>query len=715
MAIIGTDSLSRTLATPPDGFFPPLTQFSDDADLRQFAWELTRTITDGAPVRVYARAANGVIENTVPYMRSSAAGTTPPSTTWALRLVGDETVQLVGFDFDVKTCTVKDAEQECLKLREMCARHGIATVMFRSGGGGFHLWARLENNAAEPFTVSELKQLGAALELIFPQAFDKAPLGNAKTGCLRAPYAPHRNEQGYSEPYTSQEPMSVLVQPTTTAEQMRAFLDAVECDADRLRVRQVAESPLTDPGRRFEKDKRSGVLRLRGKRAAKVPEFIQRLASGEVVIQDSSLRLVTYFTAAIRARWTLTEALAFGRQHPLLIESALSRPAGDGRSPRSEAAIHGYAEHQWTRAAEYVERHLHFHKRDHDPVPPPEELSRTLVQLEQAWERYIAQPGRFEQAGTTRTNTYAALLSIMARSMKPNVAAAVRDVAIATGSNRTSVSQTLTWLNKQGLVVRHRRGTYMDELELGLSRTPFTYALPDLSTDSDDTLLTLIGSYTTPPPADAPASFAELWARRNRLLATIQEHFEDVRPEMFMRQVDGGLGKKAGAVAMLLSKSPMTVDQLAKATHTPPHRIRKILAQLRGVRMISGGFGKDAATKATRSWRSGTLARYFRKATTELGLRAQLYMMEQKLWQWLLHELHERAKKHRDRSATRMTYRQLKQAGANIFPQWPVFPSTLTLASTPEGLSQRRLDLGVARATVFDHFYGVQFHVSRAA
>lgn len=715
MAIIGTDSLSRTLATLPDGFFPSLTQFSDDADLRQFAWELTRTLTGGEPVRAYLRAANGVIENTVPFDRPTRAGAQAPDTTWALRLVYNGATKLVGFDFDAKDeCSTRDAEQDCLQLRKMLKNHGIETAMFHSGGGGFHLWLGLAFDSDDVFTAAELRKLGEALKVLFPRSFDLAPLRSAATGCLRAPYAPHRNETTYSHPYTTQEPASVLLNPSTTAAELRGFLTATEEAAAPKRTRELVESPVNDPGNRFEKDPLQGAWRLRGKRDAGIPKFIQQLASGEVTITDSSQRIVTYFTAAIRARWTLADALAFGKQHPHLTESAYSRPAGDSRVPRSTGSAYGYAEHQWTVAATYVERHLHINHA-YDPTPPPEELKRTLLAIEHAWERFKAQTARFADAGITIQHTYAAVLSYMARSMKTNVGAPVRELAITAGTNRTSARDALVWLVKEGLLVRHARSEYAVETEMGLSRTPFSYSLPELSTSPDDTFLTLVGSNTTPPPGVDLERFADLWERRTRLMEEIQGHFEDARPEMFVRPVDGGLGKKAAQIAMWLVKGALTIAQLAKLTKTPEHRIKRIIQKLEGVRVVAGGFGKGVKRKTEKWWRQVALEQFFLPAATVLGKRAQLYMREQKLWQWMLIELSERRKRLKDRAADRLTFNQLRATGVPLFPTWPVFPTIVSPGATPDALPVRRLDMLEAMHQIADYFYGVRFHVARAA
>lgn len=727
MAIIGTDLLSHTLATLRNGYLPPLTRFSDDAERRQFAWALTRVITDGRAVRVYDRGVDGTILNSAPMSVQSDDPAAMPDTTWALRLFTSDLPRLVGFDFDVKKGSIEQAERDCLELRALCTRFGINTVMFRSGGGGFHLWLRLVHDCPSPFTAAELKQLSVALRILFPTTIDVGPITNPRTGCLRAPYAPHRSETAYSEPYSDEEPANVLLKATTQPEQMRSLLDEAQRLADVIRVEKAATSPLINTRQDFELVKTvdypaRAMFRMRGERKAEIPKFIQQLVSGGVVISDHSERLLKFFTSAVRARWSYDEAMQFGRQHPELIISALTRPRGESRQRRSDANADAYSRHVWTQAVSHVEATWRTPMRQTEERALSVELRGTLLEVEHAWERFTARQQYFARAGLTRYLTYSAILNIMLRAMRTEVAAATREVAVMVGSNRTSVARALKWLVKENWLIAAKDPNHETAKEQGRSTAPIIYQLPLLSTAPTVQSLTLVSLNSPAPLSDSPASFEELWERREVLREEIERIFEVARSDVFTLPRAGGIGKLAGMISVLLERASMTAKELAQTLELTVDYVRSVLEKMKRHKLVCAGekrrkphdeSGKWSGVSA--EWRKAVVSRNFKDAKGTLAARARRYTCEQKIWQWTLNELYVRSLKLKDRPAAILTYQQLKSLGTSVFPAWPKFPTYMVQPDDPGALPQRRMDLKMARLIVFTHFIGVAFHDARAA
>ena len=183
------DSISpspRTTPTPDPSAHEPAKApaVSRDLSLDQ-AWALTRAISPRERVRVADVDAYGNACNT--YTRTASLSEDRPGVPWAVHLAGmSGDYHLLAFDLDAHR---GPAAVESEQLGHLLQAHNIPYVLTESGPtGGRHVWVGL----AQPVSAHVAEELVRVLRVQWP-TIDPGALLNPRTGCVRAPGAPHRH------------------------------------------------------------------------------------------------------------------------------------------------------------------------------------------------------------------------------------------------------------------------------------------------------------------------------------------------------------------------------------------------------------------------------------------------------------------------------------------------------------------------------------------
>ncbi|WP_018185839.1 DeoR family transcriptional regulator [Microbacterium sp. 77mftsu3.1] len=403
---------------------------------RDEAWAIARSLSPRDTIRVAARAASGEVLND--YHRLVPLDGPAPSTTWAMLLAGDDQLfRYLCFDFDTSQ---GNAARDALRMAYWLDELNIPHLTCISGpSGGRHVWVRL----SAPADAAAVRDLADYAHSILP-TLDTKPLQNAAAGCVRPPYAPHR-ESGFSDPQGDLGLISSHEAPADTVKQLTALLIDLGAELPATET-ELPKGAITDAA---GNPKIMGVKR----RLSMAMEDTLRGPAGP----DASHTLSRVLIAAANARWSyddIVEAVATGAAG---LEHARTRRVGDKRVKRTPASTAKVLRNIWNYAVRFVATHP-LNATGDDPEYR-ERIADVTTVVQQALAAADAVPGlwaaRNPRVGGTRSQRAVldALCLYMLQSSRHIVEADVRRLSADTGYGRTTVSDALralcgTWITR---------------------------------------------------------------------------------------------------------------------------------------------------------------------------------------------------------------------------------------------------------------------------
>jgi DNA-binding transcriptional ArsR family regulator len=564
-------------------------------------WAITRSLSPRAEVRAAARAATGEVLNS--YDRLWPLDEPAPSTTWAMLLTDEDLrFRYLCFDFDAKGGNaIRDAGRMSHWLDELNIPH---LVCISGPSGGRHVWVRL----GEPAEAKAVHDLASLAKDLLP-SLDRQPLTNPASGCVRPPYAPHR-DAGYSLPLGDLRFITEQEAAPEAMEQLRALLVDLGAELPAPNT-ALPHGVVAGP---------DGQPRIRGPKRALSPRMDEVLhgAAGD----DASHTLSRILIACANARWAYSDAAVHVISTPSF-EHARSRRVGPRRIRRTPAQTTKVLEAAWRYAVNFVATH---------PLPDtgddPEYRERTASVFEtvdRVLARADALPGMWAthngRVGGTHSQRAVldALCMYMLQSSQHVVEADVRRLAADTGYGRTTVHTALRalaggasapWIeligeaegvNAQRYRLHHRFSTEEE--------------VPDRT------------------QARMRADRLELPPIQSRI-REISERLELLAHDVFC--APRSLGRVAGLIYKLLPQDgELSVMELAKRSGVDPGIVRRKLERLTGAGLTGlRGRGFHRHSPAGRDFVARGLA-----VEGYLDSRRQRYESERKVWAWWLAEI----------------------------------------------------------------------------
>ena len=358
-------------------------------------------------------------------------------TPFALHLTDESgKFRLLALDFDAHHAG-STADKDLAACTAALTATGIEHLVCSSGpGGGYHVWIRL-STAVSP---QRLAPIIDAFSAAWP-SLDRGPLSNSRTGCVRAPSAPHR-AGGTSMPLTDPH-----IRPVS------------------LRVLRTVRTRLTQPPQtKGTSTAGAGIVPipvhvdvqghpcLAGPRRPLNPQ-IRALARAPISARtDASAVGWSILLACAHARMQYRDVheAAFTDRWPGLEFVRTSRTSAGERTPRFDAEAE--LTRQWARAVTAAS----FTPRSTTAPSPARRAAEAIVA--ELLPRMNAQPDRW--AGKTGAQDRLLLLGLAARTLAAaadNVQLSERDWAIAVGLTRDVVTSRLKVLVQQGWIARVQR------------------------------------------------------------------------------------------------------------------------------------------------------------------------------------------------------------------------------------------------------------------
>ena len=371
--------------------------------------------------------------------RRLADGAPGEETPFALHLTDESgRFRLLALDFDAHHAG-STATADLTRCTTALTAASIEHLVCSSGpGGGYHVWIRL-GTAVSPHRLAPIVKAFAAA---WP-SLDLGPLTNPRTGCVRAPGAPHR-AGGASVPLTSPHirPVSLRALRTVVTQltHPQHAGSAATASAD------VGAAPIpvhTDV---------QGHPYLAGPRRPMSAQ-IRALARTRVAAQSDASAIgwsILLACAHARMRYDDLHQAAFTDCWPGLETIRTQRTSAGERTPRFDP--HAELARQWAKAVTAAS-----YTRPSTAAPSParraaEEAVADLLA------RMNAQPHRW--TGKTGSQDRLVLLGLAARTLAAaaeTVQLSERDWAIAVGLTRDVVTSRLKVLVQQGWIARVQR------------------------------------------------------------------------------------------------------------------------------------------------------------------------------------------------------------------------------------------------------------------
>lgn len=358
-------------------------------------------------------------------------------TPFALHLTDESgRFRLLALDFDAHHAG-STADKDLAACTAALTSAGIDHLVCSSGpGGGYHVWIRL-GTAISPHRLAPIIEAFAAA---WP-SLDRGPLANSRTGCVRAPGAPHR-AGGTSMPLTDPHIRPVSLRALRTV--IKQLTQLPQASGTSTTGARTAPVPVHID--------LQGHPHLAGPRRP-LPTQIRALARTPITVRtDASAVGWSILLACAHARMQyrdLHEAV-FTDRWPGLEAVRTHRTSAGERTPRFDATAE--LARQWAKA---VTAASCTHRSSSGPSPARRAAEATIADL---LTRMDAQPHRW--AGKTGAQDRLVLLALAARTL----AAAAADVhlsernwASAAGIARDTVADRLKTLVQQGWLARVRR------------------------------------------------------------------------------------------------------------------------------------------------------------------------------------------------------------------------------------------------------------------
>lgn len=578
------------------------------------AWALTGVLSPREIVRVAARASTGEVLNTYDRVWPVVEG--PPSTTWAMLLTDEDLrFQYLCFDFDTSNGNaVRDADRMSYWLRELNIPHLLCV----SGpSGGRHIWVRL----GEPADAVNVRDLATLTKQILP-SLDIQPLTNARAGCVRPPYAPHR-VSGFSNPQGDLRAITEQQADAGAVEALSALF------ADMGAALPVPDTTL--PHGVVTSD--DGQPRLKG---AKRPLSLAMDAAlhGEAG-SDASYTLARVLAACANARWAYRDITALLDSSPSL-EHARTRRVGAKRLPRSQADTDKVLTGMWRHAVTYVASNPLVANGD-DP-DYRDRMKTVTATVERALSRADALPGLWATRNSRVEGTHSqrvvldALCLYMLQSAREVVEADVRRLAAETGYGRTTVHTALRSL---------AAGAWIERVGVAEGVNGQRYRLSEKFSTEES-----ISDWTQARMRADP----ETHALHLSLSLAIATRLELLTHDVFC--APGGVGRTSGLIFKgLREESASTLQDLVRFTGITPATIRERLYDLVRsglVERTAGGWRRHSPTARDFAARRLGVDGY-------LALRRERYDEERLVWAWWLAELAWMRKKGKHRRGKKST------------------------------------------------------------
>ena len=411
-------------------------------DLTNVWWDTISCVWSPRPyVRVDPRKAH-----TFATTRRFTDGVPAPDVPYALHLTDEAgRFRLLALDFDAHHAG-STATADLAACTSVLAAAGVEHLVCSSGpGGGYHVWIRL-STAISP---ARLAPVVDAFTTAWA-SLDRGPLANPRTGCVRAPGAPHRSG-GASVPLGDTD-----IRPTSLRALRRAVahLDTAPAPGPEPALSVATQPVLADA---------SGHPHLAGPRRP-LPATIRALASAPVTAgKDASAIGWSILLACAHARMQHRDLhkAAFSDTWPGL-EFLRTQNTSAGRVPRPDAE-HELAR-QWTKAVTAAS----LTTRKASTCSPARQEAETAVA--ELLTRMNAQPQQWR--GKTGTQNRLVLLALAARILAAatvRVQFSERDWALAAGLARDTVSDRLKDLTARGWLqrVRQAAGPWAAEWGIG--------------------------------------------------------------------------------------------------------------------------------------------------------------------------------------------------------------------------------------------------------
>lgn len=576
------------------------------------AWSITRALSPRDRVRAAAQTASGEILNQ--YDHQWSVDETPPRTTWAMYLAGeDRRYAYLCFDFDSSRGNAPyDAGRLSHWLDELNVEHLVCT----SGPtGGRHVWIGM----TDTIDADLVRDLALLTTQLLP-SLDPTPLTNPATGCVRPPGAPHRLGGG-SIPHG---PLTTLSTPTVAP-------DAIT-DLTAFLIDAGAELPTPTMGllRGMAVDN-DGHPYITGPKRALSTRISAMLQAPPA--NDASYTLAAVLAGCAHARWRYADVLAI-TDAPAFEHVRTLHGTTSGRLPRTERGRIRALNSAWTNAVRYVASHpLNGTGDDTDYLA---RSHTALAAVQRIQERADAMPGlwgadRASSAARRSTGTHStravldALCLYIAQSAQLVVEADVRRLSADTGYGRTTVHTALRAL---------ARPTDADDpdsawiVRVGDAEAPHgqRYRLSHrFSTDMQDRNRTQV---LARPAAASPLLNRRYWTTR------LTRELHPLAHDTFA--APHSLGRTVGLVFKHLpDAASVTLDNLTHHTGLDAARIRKALHRLhvhRLARRTSGGWSRGDDFELDHAANALDVAGY-------LDARRTRYGTERGRWEWWNAEL----------------------------------------------------------------------------
>lgn len=399
------------------------------------AWELTQQLSPRATVRVAAVDAYGAVVNTYTgHQRITTAAA--PERPWAVYLTNAEhRFTLLGFDLDAKTPQgATAAADEADTIADLLNGAGLQSVICQSGpSGGRHVWAAL----AEPVDADTVATIARLARHLCP-TLDLSPLTNPATGCIRPPWAPHRD--GDTSVVIAGD-VDDLIHPTGTAAQVDdlAARLAQLVDADQTRTTaRTSPLPLDDRSR----------LYLPGTRRA-LPASAAAALQEDAASGDASAILWRILIGAAAAHWHHADVAALVDTAPGLEHIRTERDRGH-RRPRNVADATRTLRRQWDKAV----RHVDGTDRQIGDDPTFDARAHAVAaHVDAIQTRADAARGRWTHGGGPSARRILDQLSVLAlQAVQSTVEADIRRLALLTGLGRETARTALLKLAEDGWI-----------------------------------------------------------------------------------------------------------------------------------------------------------------------------------------------------------------------------------------------------------------------
>ena len=409
----------------------------DNVESRDSTWWWDSVVCAWSPrpyVRVDSRKTHSFAAT-----RRLADGAPGEGTPFALHLTDESgRFRLLALDFDAHHAG-STATADLTRCTTALTAENIEHLVCSSGpGGGYHVWIRL-STAVSPHRLAPIIEAFAAA---WP-SLDLGPLANPRTGCVRAPGAPHR-AGGASVPLTSPHIRPVSLRALRTVVTQLTHREHAGSTATAAADVGAAPIPVhTDV---------QGHPYLAGPRRP-VSAQIRALARTRVAAQSDASAIgwsILLACAHARMRYDDLHQAAFTDCWPGLETVRTQRTSAGERTPRFDP--HSELARQWAKA---VATASHTRPSTTAPSPARRAAEETVADL---LARMNAQPRRW--AGKTGSQDRLVLLGLAARTLAAAaevVQLSERDWASAAGLTRDVVNDRVKVLLQQGWITRAQR------------------------------------------------------------------------------------------------------------------------------------------------------------------------------------------------------------------------------------------------------------------